>query len=148
MKKRIEELLLGWKAFFLDFRQPFQSPNCEHSCFLPWYTIRRAEEVVRGGPPTSTIQRQGAVERAGRGSYVRIVAGYEVSVFFPPTRRFSFEGEGTEINYVGIIRLILLASYRFPFSLYLCRGRGRIVLYHLGDWAVRDCVRGSSTDQN
>ena len=58
--------------------QRFRSPNCEHSAFLPWCTIRRAQ-VVRIGPPTCTIHRQCAVERAGGGSYVRMAAGYSVT---------------------------------------------------------------------
>ena len=55
--------------------QPFRSPNCEHSDFLPWHTTRRAEEVARVGPPTCTFRRKCAMERAGGGSYVGIVAG-------------------------------------------------------------------------
>ena len=59
--------------------QPFRSPNCEHSGFLPWYTIRRAEELVRVGPPTCTIRRECSGE--SRRWKLRKNSGWLISVF-------------------------------------------------------------------
>ena len=82
-KEIIKEFLFGWMAFFRDLPAVSitQLRSFGFSAEVQWYTTRRAEEVLRLGPPTCTIQQCAVCSGESRRWKLRKHGGWLIGSF-------------------------------------------------------------------